>query len=106
VYASGTPVTYPTGKYLAEGSYVPLYSGRNEYRYPAYHRLDVSATVKLSKPTSRFKSELNFSLYNVYGRKNSWMVTFRQDENTPDVTYAEKMYLFTFIPSITWNFTF
>ncbi|KAA6301679.1 MAG: hypothetical protein EZS26_002144 [Candidatus Ordinivivax streblomastigis] len=106
IYASGTPVTYPTGKYLAEGSYVPLYSGRNEYRYPAYHRLDVSATVKLSKPTAKFKSELNFSLYNTYGRKNPWMITFQQDENNPDITYAEKMFMFTFIPSVTWNFTF
>ncbi|KAA6340797.1 TonB-dependent receptor SusC [termite gut metagenome] len=106
VYASGSPVTYPTGKYVAEGSNVPLYSGRNEYRYPAYHRLDLSATVKLSKPEKKFKSELNFSLYNAYGRKNPWMIMFRQDENQPDVTYAEKMYMFTFIPSITWNFTF
>jgi outer membrane receptor for ferrienterochelin and colicin len=106
VYASSTPVTYPTGKYLIEGSYVPLYSGRNEYRYPAYHRLDLSATVQLSKPTSKFRSELNFSLYNAYGRKNPWTVIFKQDDEQPDLTYAEKMYLFTFIPSITWNFTF
>jgi outer membrane receptor for ferrienterochelin and colicin len=106
VYASGTPVTYPTGKYLIEGSYVPHYSGRNEYRYPAYHRLDLSATVQLSKPSSKFRSELNFSLYNAYGRKNPWTVIFAQDDEQPDLTYAEKMYLFTFIPSITWNFTF
>ena len=106
VYVSGTPVTYPTGKYMIEGSYVPYYSGRNEYRYPAYHRLDLSATVQLSKPGSKFQSELNFSLYNAYGRKNPWTVIFRQDKEQPDLTYAEKMYLFTFIPSITWNFTF
>lgn len=106
VYASGSPVTYPTGKYWADGSNVPLYSGRNEYRYPAYHRLDLSATVKLSKPDKKFKSDLNFSLYNAYGRKNPWMIMFRQDKDQPNVTYAEKFYLFTFIPSITWNFTF
>ena len=106
VYASGTPVTYPTGKYLIEGSYMPYYSGRNEYRYPAYHRLDLSATVKLSKPGKKFQSELNFSLYNAYGRKNPWTVNFTQDDEQPDLTYAEKMYLFTFIPSVTWNFNF
>ncbi|MDR1895556.1 MAG: TonB-dependent receptor [Prevotellaceae bacterium] len=106
VFASGMPVTYPTSKYWAEGSYVPLYSGRNEYRNPAYHRLDVSATVKLSKPTAKFKSDLNFSLYNAYGRKNPWMITFSQEANNPNVIYAEKFYLFTFMPSITWNFTF
>lgn len=106
VYASGTPVTYPTGRYLVENSYIPIYSGRNEYRYPAYHRLDLSATLQLSKPGKRLKHELNFSLYNAYGRKNPWMVIFRQEDDQPDVSYAEIVYLFTFIPSVTWNFTF
>ncbi|MDR0815388.1 MAG: TonB-dependent receptor [Bacteroidales bacterium] len=106
VFASGAPITYPTGKYWADGSYVPLYSGRNEYRQPAYHRLDLSATLKLSKPGKWLQSELNFSLYNAYGRKNPWMITFKQDDNQPDITHAEKMYMFTFIPSITWNFKF
>ncbi len=106
VYASGTPVTYPTGRYLVENNYIPIYSGRNEYRYPAYHRLDLSATRKLSKPGKRFQSELNFSLYNAYGRKNAWTVQFKQESDRPDVSYAEKIYLFTFVPSVTWNFSF
>jgi hypothetical protein len=106
VYASGTPVTYPTGRFQIEDSYVPIYSGRNEYRYPDYHRLDLSATLQLSKPGSRSRHELNFSLYNAYGRKNVWTILFRQESEQRDVSYAEKIYLFTFIPSITWNFTF
>ncbi|MDR2809049.1 MAG: TonB-dependent receptor [Tannerellaceae bacterium] len=106
VYADGTPVTYPTGRFRIENSYVPVYSGRNEYRYPAYHRLDLSATLQLSKPGKPFKHELNISLYNAYGRKNAWTILFRQEEDQPDVSYAEKIYLFTFIPSITWNFSF
>jgi hypothetical protein len=106
VYASGTPVTFPTGRFQVENSYVPVYSGRNEYRYPAYHRLDVSATWQLSEPGKRFKHELNISLYNAYGRKNPWTILFRQESDQPDSSYAEMVYLFTFIPSITWNFTF
>ena len=106
VYGSGTPVTYPTGRFQIEGNYVPIYSGRNEYRYPAYHRLDLSATWKLSPPGKRFKSELNFSLYNAYGRKNVWTILFRQEPDNPDSLYAEKIYLFTFVPSVTWNFSF
>lgn len=106
VFASGTPVTFPTGRYEIEGNYVPIYSGRNEYRYPAYHRLDLSATCQLSKPGKRIRHELNFSLYNAYGRKNPWTILFLQEDDNPDVTYAEMVYLFTFIPSITWNFTF
>jgi len=106
VYGSGTPVTYPTGRFQIENNYVPIYSGRNEYRYPAYHRLDLSATWKLSSPRKRFKHELNFSLYNAYGRKNVWTILFRQDPNNPDNMYAEKIYLFRFIPSVTWNFSY
>jgi hypothetical protein len=106
VYGSGTPVTYPTGRFQIEGNYVPVYSDRNEYRYPAYHRLDLSATWKLSSPNKRFKQELNFSLYNAYGRKNVWTILFRQEPDNPDKLYAEKIYLFRFVPSVTWNFSF
>jgi outer membrane receptor for monomeric catechols len=106
VYATGTPVTYPTGRFKVENSYVPIYSGRNENRYPDYHRLDLSATWNLSKPGKRFKHDLNFSVYNAYGRKNPWMIYFNQEEDKPDTSYAEMVYLFSFVPSITWNFTF
>jgi len=107
VYATGMPVTYPTGRYEIEHRYIPIYSGRNEYRYPAYHRLDLSATWAFkSNATRRFKSELNFSLYNAYGRKNPWTILFRQDRDNPDLTYAEMVYLFSFVPSITYNFSF
>ena len=106
VYATGIPVTYPTGRFEIEGTYVPIYSKRNEYRYPDYHRLDVAATWKLSKPEKRFSHELNFSLYNAYGRKNPWTIFFQQEEDNQNVTYAEMLYLFYFVPSVTWNFSF
>lgn len=106
VYATGAPVTYPTGRFQIENNYIPIYSGRNEYRYPAYHRLDLAATMQLSKPGKRLKHDLTFSLYNAYGRKNPWTILFNQEADMPDVSYAEQVYLFTFIPSVTWNFTF
>jgi len=106
VYGSGTPVTYPTGRFQIEGYYVPIYSGRNEYRYPAYHRLDLSATWKLSPIGKRFKHELNFSLFNAYGRENVWTINFRPEDDNPDKYYAQKVSLFKYVPSITWNFTF
>lgn len=106
VYATGAPVTYPVGRFEVEGVYVPIFSKRNEYRYPDYHRLDLSATWKLSQPKKRFQHELNFSLYNAYGRKNPWTIYFLQEQDNPNQTYAEMMYLFSFVPSITWNFSF
>ena len=110
VYATGTPVTYPTGRYQIEGRYIPLYSVRNEHRYPDYHRLDLSATMTLGSisATRRFKSELNFSLYNAYGRKNPWTIIpdLEKTHAKPNTFYAQKIYLFTFVPSVTYNFTF
>ena len=103
---SGTPTTFPEGRYRIENNYVPIYGERNTARFPTYHRLDLSATWTLSKPESKFYSDLNFSIYNVYGRKNPWMVYFKWDEATPDTLYGEMMYLFAFVPSVTWNFKF
>jgi hypothetical protein len=101
------PVTFPVGRYEIAGRYVPIYSARNEYRFPDYHRLDLSATYSFRRnDTRRWQSELNFSLFNAYGRKNPWTIMFRQDRQNPHVTYAEMMYLFSFVPSITYNFRF
>ena len=107
IYSTGMPVTYPIGRYEIEGRYVPIYSARNEYRYPNYHRLDLSATWSFKGNVKRrFKSELNFSLYNAYGRHNPWTIMFRQEDDNPDKTYAEMVYLFSFVPSVTYNFSF
>ena len=107
VYATGAPVTFPSGKYTYENIAVPIYTERNGYRMPDYHRMDLSITLKSKeKPNKRFNSDLNLSIYNVYNRHNAWMIYFGEDENDPNITVAEKVYVFPIIPSITWNFYF
>ena len=107
VYATGSPVTFPSGKYEYEGMAVPIFTERNSYRLPDYHRLDLSITLKGKiKPNKRRRSELNVSVYNVYNRHNAWMITFTQDPENPGDTKAEKIYVFPIIPSLTWNFYF
>jgi len=107
IYSTGNPVTFPTGRLEILGSVIPVYSKRNEYRMPDYHRLDLSLTyAKSPKPGKKWQSEWNFSVYNAYGRHNAWAINFIQDEENPEVTKAEKTYLFSFIPSITYNFKF
>jgi hypothetical protein len=105
VYYTGNAVTFPVGKYEIDNNIVNLYGDRNNSRMPAYHRLDLGANLLLRK-TERFTSELNFGLYNAYARKNAYMINFRASETNPNVTEAVKVYLFTAIPSITWNFKF
>ncbi len=107
IYYTGSPVTFPTGRAEIGGKIVPIYSDRNAYRMPDYHRLDLAFTIKSKiKPNRKWNSEWNFSIYNAYGRKNAWAINFRQDKDNPEITYAEKTYLFSFIPAITYNFKF
>jgi len=107
VYSTGAAVTFPIGRYEYEGMIVPIYSDRNEYRLPDYHRMDLSLTYKFGvNKTKGFRSELNLSIYNVYNRKNAWMISFSQDDVDPNVTIAEKVYLFPILPSLTYNFYF
>lgn len=106
IYATGNPTTYPSGRFEIDGEYYPIYSGRNEYRRPDYHRLDLSLTY-VPRPDSkkRWKGEWNVSLFNAYNKKNPWMITYDQDADTGR-PYAEMVYLFGIIPSITYNFKF
>jgi len=107
VYATGSPVTFPTGRYEQGNMIIPIYSDRNSYRMPDYHRMDLSITLKSKeKPNKRLRSELNVSIYNIYNRHNAWMIYFGPDEDNPTVTKADKVYVFPIIPSLTWNFYF
>ena len=107
VYQTGAPVTFPVGRIEYQGIYAPVYSERNEFRMPDYHRLDLAVTLKgKEKPGRKWQGEWNFSVYNAYARKNAWAISFLQDEENPKETYAEMTYLFSIIPSITYNFKF
>lgn len=73
VYASGQPFT------LAESLYVINLLGRdnfkyyqtlNNYRLPAYHRLDISFTYH--KQLKHWAYGLNMGVYNAYNRKNTY----------------------------------
>jgi hypothetical protein len=105
VYYTGQAVTFPAGKYVYDGYIANLYTERNGYRMPDYHRLDVGATWLLAE-RGNYRSELNFSVYNAYARKNPYSYIFSEDENNPGQTNTTMIYLFSAIPSISWNFKF
>ena len=107
VYTTGSAVTFPVGKYEVNGQTVFAYSDRNASRLPAYHRLDLSATLEARKNEKRkFKSSWTFGLYNAYGRQNAFSINFRENANDPSKTEAVRTALFGIIPSATWNFKF
>ena len=106
IYNTGQPVTFPYGQYTINGNTYAVYNGkRNESRYPDYHRLDLSFTCKLGKlDNRRWQHELNVSVYNAYSRHNTWAITFDQGENGSIAT--KNMYLFSVVPSISYNFKY
>ncbi len=105
IYYTGDAVTMPSGSYVVDGSIVPLYTERNGYRMPDYHRLDVGMTF-VNKQTRKLKSSWNFSVYNVYARENAYSISFQENPDKPGTMQAVKLYLFSIVPSITWNFKF
>jgi hypothetical protein len=115
IYATGEAFTIASQRYsLFEGNEVSIdYSKRNGARFPAYHRLDLSLTINQKKTEANplwllkkrpYEGSWVFSLYNAYGRKNAYTITYKN--NDQGVPTAYKSYLFTFVPAVTYNFKF
>lgn len=105
VYQTGNAVTFPSGKYTVADQILWYYTERNGYRMPAYHRLDLSATLQLKK-RKYWSSELAFSVYNAYGRENAYTIAFKESKTDPTKTEIEQTSLFKWIPSVSYNFKF
>jgi len=105
VYTTGRPTTYPDGTYFINNSVVTNYSLRNADRLADYNRLDLS----FSHDSRRFVGQkkytvLNFSLYNVYARKNPYSIYFQR--NGAVLGSYELSVLGTIVPSVTLNVYF
>ncbi len=117
VYGTGNALTLPTGRFTYNLSYntterqpiftnINVYDKINDFRMPAYHRLDISfAYTRKPNTTRRYKSSWNFGIYNVYNRYNPFFIYLSADEGTQKVV-GKKVYLFPIVPSVTWNVKF
>ena len=108
IFQTGQPTNYPVGQYEIQGLNVPIFDDnrRNADRLPAYHRLDVSATLTPTKNNNRkWQGEWVFGIYNVYGRQNAASLAFRQNQET-NRNEALQTSIFGLVPSVTYNFKF
>ncbi|MEZ0181807.1 carboxypeptidase-like regulatory domain-containing protein [Flavobacterium oncorhynchi] len=106
ILQSGQPVTYPNSQYEYLGITVPSYGLRNKDRLPAYHHLDISATLTPRKNKDRnWKAEWVFSIYNLYNRQNAASINFRQNLDT-GVNEAVRLSIFGMVPAVSYNFKF
>jgi hypothetical protein len=115
VLYTGNPVTYPQGRYVYDGKIIPFYGTRNSQRFPRYDRMDLGVNYYPSmRKNGKVESTWNFSLYNVYGKRNPYIITTgtrktkASDGSEVDtgIPITEQVALFRWIPSITWNFKF
>lgn len=112
VYGTGNAISLPTAEY-----YVPLhsqinnsltanyqvaeYGDRNNFRVPAYHRLDVG--MQFRKQLRWAERTWDLSVYNAYNRRNPFFynLEFKNDKRILRMTS-----LFPLIPSVSYNLKF
>ena len=114
VYATGNAITLPSERYIIGENVYTEYTSRNGFRMDPYHRLDIGATYTRKK-RKNFQSSWNFSIYNVYSRKNPYFIYLAletpegEDGSIQEGNLSPKAYqvsIFPILPSVTWNFNF
>ena len=109
VYGTGNAVTLPLERYQTlPGSNgfgvndIAHIEARNNYRTPAYHRLDLG--VNMHKKKRWGERTWSLGLYNAYSRQNPFFLFFAVDERGRE--RLTQISLFPLVPSATYNFTF
>ncbi|MEM6376722.1 MAG: hypothetical protein AAF705_00790 [Bacteroidota bacterium] len=122
VYGSGDLRWLPEGRFTFQDvplsnleAIVPDFGDRNNYRLPAYHRLDLGLVWKFSPKWGN--SDLTFSIVNVYDRRNTFFIFFEPEGEVeigtgdaaitlPERIAAKQVSLFPILPAFTYNFKF
>ena len=70
--------------------------------------MDISATLNLNPDKKKkWDSELVFSIYNLYARKNPFSIYFQQNVDNPAITEAIRFSVIgNPVPGISYNFNF
>lgn len=113
VYHTGHAITLPTGKYqlIDINSYNPgnqyitkdvhIYSEKNGYQLPSYHRLDFG--INYTKPRAKGISKWTLGVYNAYNRQNAYYLYFKTEAG---VTKLYQQSLFPLIANFGYSFVF
>lgn len=116
VYSTGNWTTLAMQKFIDEGGYEMEYiDKRNNFKMPAYHRLDLSFNYYRYKKKGRM-GIWNLSIYNVYSHHNSFLVMpsnekiitptqngYMEEEGKP---ILKSLSIFPIIPSFSYTYKF
>ncbi|MCF0188917.1 MAG: TonB-dependent receptor [Bacteroidaceae bacterium] len=106
VFLTGQAYSAPSAKYDINNETIYYYAERNGYRAPAYHRLDISATLRRQHHTKRGKqwsSEWSFGIYNVYNRYNPYTIRTKNNPMRPSGTLTTLTAMFGLMPSVSYT---
>jgi hypothetical protein len=102
-YHTGRPVTIPLAVFGYDNNSVAYFSGRNQYRIPDYHRLDLALVVEGNhNKRKKWKGTWVFSIYNAYARKNPYTIFFRTSRAGVPEPYQLSI-VGTILPSVSYN---
>jgi hypothetical protein len=107
-YATGRPATIPSGSFNYLGTNFVTYTERNGYRVEDFHELNLSLSWTPKSYKEHYRGNWNFSIINVYNRKNVFSLFVEQSRvnSTETNLRATKMYLYGILPMISYEFKF
>lgn len=106
-YHTGGRATLPYTTFNYDGVCLAIYTERNGYIMPDFHRLDASVCHHFkSSEKKRWRSSLTFSVYNCYGRKNAFSVFVKGYSYDMSDVRGYMMYMYRWVPSLTYTFRF
>lgn len=103
-FSSGRPVTGLSSNYVIGGVFVPNFGNRNEFRIPNYFRIDFSYLT--NGFVRKWDDTINFSVYNLTGRRNAYSVFFQREGRTPRLVPYQISILGSAFPSFTYTVKF
>lgn len=117
VFSTGNTATLSTQRYsraheepadYEEGSSsqsLSTFDGRNNFRMPNYHRLDLGANFH--RKFKRARRTISVSVYNVYNRQNPYMVFLSRTPSEKGYPMSlQQLSLFPILPSVAYTLYF
>ncbi len=95
---------YGSSNYYYGDGMVEYFESRNNFRMPAYHRLDLSLNLK--KETSWGNRTWSFGVYNAYWRNNPFFLMYDRFGNSKEVKIKQISIIPFAVPFISYKFEF
>ena len=116
VFSTGNTATMPMQRYPVASDdpddydndgtgTLTVYEGRNNFRMPNYHRMDVGANFH--RQFRHARRTINVSVYNVYNRQNPYMLYQSATDGYRSYPYSLKqLSIFPILPSVAYTLYF